>query len=425
MLPGHPRIRKQGTGTEDEMEGSLAPAPERPQAVVASLSVIANDPRIRRQIVALIGAGWSVTSVGFGTVESGPQWRHIAISELPHDAQPLRRAARIAGLLAIRGRESLALHVWRAQSRHRVLIQALAGLERADLVIANDYTALPASLALARQVRAGLIYDTHEYAAGERDEDLRWRLLYPPYIRALERMAIQAGAIVTTVSAGIAARIAADYAIPTPLVIRNMPSYRRLPERPVGPNALVHYHGVVVPGRGLEILIDSVALWQPRFRLRIRGPASPDYIRTLRQRTEHLGLSDRITFEAAVPAGELIEQAADADIGIHVLPGFSHQNSYALPNKLFEYLMAGLAVVVTDLPEMRQVVIDEGVGKLVQHDTPEAIAVAVNSMTADEIVRCRQAALASARRLCWEREQEIFLEACARASSQAGLAHTA
>ena len=94
-------------------------------------------------------------------------------------------------------------------------------------------------------------------------------------------------------------------------MIRNVPSYRKLPERPVGPTTLVHYHGVVVPGRGLEILIGSVALWHPQFRLRIRGPASPDYIRTLMQRAAHLGVSDRITFEAAVPAGELIERAAD------------------------------------------------------------------------------------------------------------------
>lgn len=386
---------------------------DRPSAIVISLSNIANDPRVCRQIRALSDAGWLVTSVGYGVApQSDPNWRHVQVLELAHDARTLRRGLRVLGLLTARLWPGIALPVWRGQPRHRALMEAVAGLPTADLVVANDYTALPAGAALAVQTQARLIYDTHEYAAGERDEEIRWRLLYPPYIRAIERSGIAAGAIVTTVSEGIATRLAADYDIAQPTVVRNLPFYRSVPERKAAANPLVHYHGVIVPGRGLETLIDSVQWWQPQFRLRIQGPSSPSYLAELKARADRNGVASRIMFARPAPAHRLVDSASEADIGIHVLPGFSHQNSYALPNKLFEYLMAGLAVVVTDLPEMRRVVAGKGVGRLVEGESAEAIAEAVNAMGIAEIEGYRQMALACARELCWECEKDRFLAVC-------------
>lgn len=401
-------------------DGRLDRPVERPSAVVLSLSVIFDDPRVRRQIDALLADGWTVTSVGFGTLnERRDNLSHLMVPDLPHDTRPFHRAARIASLLTTRFWPKLSLHVWNGQPRHRALMNAVAGIERADLVIANDYTALPAALALASRAHAGLLYDSHEYATGENADNVRWRLLYPPYIRAIENIAIAARAGVTTVSEGIATRIARDYGVERPIVVRNLPSYRAIPERPVNLEPLVHYHGVVVPGRGLETLIDSVPLWMPHFRLRIRGPAPAEYFEALKHRAAGIGVADRIVFERAVPAVELIERASDADIGIHVLPGISEQNSYALPNKLFEYVMAGLAVIVTDLPEMREVVIGERVGALVAGQGPAAIADVVNAMTKEKILSFRRAGLTAARHLCWEHEQQRFLDVCSHLAQRA------
>ncbi|WP_184231723.1 glycosyltransferase [Bosea sp. WAO] len=362
-----------------------------------------------------------MTSVGYGAAPKGdPSWRHVQVPELEHDARPLRRGLRVLGLLAARLWPGMALPIWHGQPRHRALMEAVAGLPAAELIVANDYTALPAGTALAARTQARLVYDTHEYAAGERDEEARWRLLYPAYIRAIERSGIEAGAAVTTVSEGIAVRLAADYGITQPAVVRNLPFYRSVPGRKAAAEPLVHYHGVIVPGRGLETLIDSVRLWRPQFRLRIQGPSAPDYLEELKARAQQNGVMDRIVFAPPAPADGLVASASEADIGIHVLPGFSHQNSYALPNKLFEYLMAGLAVVVTDLPEMRRIVAGRGVGELVEGERADAVAAAVNAMGAAEIEGYRQAALASARELCWEREKDRFLAVCGPVPSKRG-----
>jgi glycosyltransferase involved in cell wall biosynthesis len=390
--------------------------PPRRHAVVVSFSAIGSDLRIRRQIGALIAQNWRVTSLGFGAgAGADPTWRHIAIDDIGHDARLLQRSLRVAGLLAVRWTPELALRIWRSQPRNRALVEAANRIDEADLVVANDYPVLPACAPLAARLGAGLLYDTHEYAAGERDDSRRWRLLHIPYIRAIESAALRSRMIVTTVSSGIAAKISEDYRIAPPIVIRNMPSRVTVTPHPTGLTPLVHYHGVIAPGRGLETLIDSVALWEPRFRLRIRGPGAASYSDKLRALARARGLLDRVMFEDAAPADELIQRAADADIGIHVLPPVSYQNSHALPNKLFEYLMAGLAVIVSDLPAMREIVVGRDVGRVVEADTPAAIAAAVNSMKREDIARFREAALASSATLCWEKERSVFVDACEKA----------
>lgn len=390
--------------------------PRRRHAVVVSFSIIGRDLRIRRQIGALIAQNWRVTSLGFGAEAGADQsWRHIPIDDVGHDARLPQRSLRVAGLLAVRWAPELALRIWRSQPRNRALIEAADSIEEADLVVANDYAVLPACAPLAARLGAGLLYDTHEYAAGERDDSRRWRLLHIPYIRAIESAALRSRMIVTTVSKGIAAKISEDYRIEPPMVIRNMPSRVAVAPHATGLAHLVHYHGVIAPGRGLETLIDSVQLWESRFRLRIRGPGDASYVGRLQALARARGLLDRVMFEDAAPADELIQRAADADIGIHVLPPVSYQNSHALPNKLFEYLMAGLAVIVSDLPAMREIVVGRGIGRVVEGDTPAAIAAAVNSLKREDIARFREAALASSAALCWEREQSVFLDACEKA----------
>ena len=390
--------------------------PLRRHAVIVSFSVIATDPRIGRQIRTLVEQGWRVTSLGFGDRPGAdPDWRHIKIDQIDHDRRLLRRSLRVAGLLAVHWAPGLVGRIWRSQPRNQALLEAASSLGEADLVIANDYFVLPACSPLAARLGAGLLYDTHEYAAGERSESARWRLLHVPYIRVIERAALRSGATVTTVSSGISAKISEDYGVERPIVVRNLPSRVTVSPHPTGPAQLVHYHGVITPGRGLESLIDSVALWEPRFRLRIRGPGSDEYKGKLRALARARGLLERIAFEEAAPAAELIQRAADADVGIHVLPGVSYQNDHALPNKLFEYIMAGLAVIVSDLPAMREIVVGRGVGRVVKGDTSAAIAEAVNSMKREDIEHFRRASLASGATLCWETEQSIFVDACEKA----------
>lgn len=108
---------------------------------------------------------------------------------------------------------------------------------------------------------------------------------------------------------------------------------------------------------------------------------------------------------------ELVSQAAAFDIGFFCMPRLSKQHEYVLPNKLFEYIMAGLAVCVSDLPEMSRIVREHGVGVLLPSAEPMDIAKVLNDMTRESIASYKATSLKAAKTLCWEEEARSMLAA--------------
>jgi hypothetical protein len=90
----------------------------------------------------------------------------------------------------------------------------------------------------------------------------------------------------------------------------------------------------IVPNRGIEVAIESVALWRPEFTLMIRGPEKPSFGSLVRGRIA--GLEHRVGLVPPVPAVALVREAAAFDVGSFVLRGQSRDNQFALPNKFFE-----------------------------------------------------------------------------------------
>jgi hypothetical protein len=84
---------------------------------------------------------------------------------------------------------------------------------------------------------------------------------------------------------------------------------------------------------------------------------------------------------------------------------------FALPNKFFEYVMAGLALCVIDFAEMGRLMRRYALGRLIPEHTAEAIAQTINSFTREDIDRCKQAAVAAAVELSWDHEKIGLLAA--------------
>lgn len=452
---------------------SVKVAVERPLRIgLISFSAIADDPRVRRQGDLFWEHGWDVVAVGLSgarsespawlclevpatdeepaaaAVEAAPETRDQAVGSIapqPTTApkslldraldvwrtlpEPLRRklrsparsALRIADVASVYLREERATaSYWRINDRYP-LIYRLASGQKADIWLANDWSALPIVRKLAAEQGVPYAYDTHELAVDEYAQNWRWRLIHRPVIAAVERMGI-AGAVATScVSQGIADRLHELYRLPEkPMLIRNMPQYQAHAFRPCGETIEVLYHGIVYEGRGLETCIDSVALWRPEFRLTIRGPGPEDYLAGLRRRIEAAGLGGRVVLAPPVPMVDLVKEAARFDIGLFALPGHSQQNVHVLPNKFFEYTMAGLALCVSDLPEMTALLRQHDLGRLIPEVTPQAIAAAVNGFDRPAIDTCKAHALAAAKLLNWEAEADRLYAAIAQAVPAAG-----
>lgn len=286
---------------------------------------------------------------------------------------------------------------------------------RPSIWLANDWTALPIARQLAREQGGILVYDTHELAADEYAQRLRWQLLHRPVTMAVERLGLRDAALVTCVSDGIADRLQELYNLKVrPQVIRNTPVLQEMPFRATKGRIKVLYHGIVAPGRGLEESILSVPLWREEFCLTIRGPAEESYRRKLEALIARVNVQDRVELAPPVPMVDLVLRANEHDVGLFALPDHSRHNRFALPNKFFEYTMAGLALCVSDLPEMSRLVREHDLGLLFKGMEPSAIGSAINSLDRTSIDNYKHHSLAAARRLNWQKESEKLVSLCSQ-----------
>ena len=413
---------------------------KRPTIGILAFSAIADDPRVRRQGDAFAAAGWNVFAAGLpGAVSSPPHWTILDGLTAPAPSpvgcdragtadEPrrlgrgrllLRRAAQAGRFLSVVV-EPAEQVFWKVNSSVERLY-ALAATRRADLWLANDWRAIPVARRLAREQNVPFVYDTHELASEEYHERLLWRLVYRPFVMAIERESLKEAALVTCVSDGIADRMQQFYDLAArPLVVRNTPSYVEIPFRATGETIAVLYHGVVSPGRGLEECIRSVARWRPEFTLTIRGPGSDAYRRHLQREIDRSGVSGRVRLAPAVPMIRLVQEAASFDVGLFALPAHSLHNEYALPNKIFEYTMAGLALCISALPEMTRLVQAHDLGRVFKGLSEEAIAATINSLDRAAIDRYKRQALVAARELNWERERDKLISRCESLARRVG-----
>jgi len=270
---------------------------------------------------------------------------------------------------------------------------------------------LPAVL-LGAVRRRPVVYESHEYwSAKFPDRPMSRRLG-----RRIERLGCRRADLVLVVNDTIADRMALDFAIPRPVVVPNVTDIApiaRVAEWDGASPLEVLYHGIVVPGRGVEHLVDAVALMKHPARLVVRGPDESGLREALVERARRHGLGERFVYADPVPLSQLVEAAAGSHVG--VMP-FENRLGYevALPNKLFEYMAAGLAVVSVDLPEIRRVIDEVGNGVLCTEISAKVLAAELDALAADpdRLAAYRHRSLDAARhRYNWDAQQHRLIDA--------------
>lgn len=426
----------------------------KPVVGIVSMSPIADDPRVRRQGDTFHEFGWDVRGFGLQSrVSDPPPWaidspedagrlpekptmpetqyvtfgvRRIPIRLLQlaeHYAASYNRheAAYELRLLKVFFDPGLAERIYWTLNGSFWDLLALARLFKADLWLGNDWTSLPIVARLAREQGVPYVYDTHEFAAEEFNEDKTWRFIQRPIRVETERSFIRDAAVVSTVSEGIALRLQKIYGLhDVPLTVRSTPNYQAVSFRPTGERIRVLYHGMVWEHRGLEECIRSVASWRPEFDLTIRGLVSDAYRAILESEIDTAGVRGRVHIVPPVPMLDLVREAAAFDIGLFALPGHSAHNQNALPNKFFEYTMAGLALCMSDLPEMAALIELHRHGIIFSGLEQASISTAINSLTRERIDEMKHNSLKAAKDLCWERERNRMLVAYAEVISRQG-----
>lgn len=267
---------------------------------------------------------------------------------------------------------------------HRLFASA-ARRSPARLYHASDLYTLPALAGAAKRHGAALLYDSRELFPHV-DATVR-----RPWARLgwdlVERWHIHRCDAVITVNDSLADRLSRTYGIARPAVVRNVPP--PAPRAPrgalrerlgsIGSRTVVLYQGLFREGRGLRQLIRSIACVPDAHLVLIGdGPLRGE----LEGMTSDL-LRERATLLPFTPPDELRALTAAADLGICFLEPITESLRWALPNKLFEYLAAGVPVIVSDLPELASVVRRFEVGMVVPHGDPDALTAALRRAVAD------------------------------------------
>jgi glycosyltransferase involved in cell wall biosynthesis len=288
---------------------------------------------------------------------------------------------------------------------------------RPDVVHANDIATLIPGYLAARLSGARLVYDTHEYAVGVPYRKAVWAWL----AATIERLLIGRCDAVITVSDGIAERLQARYGLKErPTVVRNVPDLPPPASAPdlreqmeIGSAPLVLHQGAVAEGRGGGNLVRAVAEMDSAHLLFLGADGA--FAEGLVHLASELGVGERTHFHPPVGLTELLSYTTQADVGVSLLEDTCDNHRLALPNKLFEYLAAGLPVVVSDLPEMRRLVSERQVGWVTDPGDPADIARALAAATVsrgDESLENRVRVAAA--ELNWRRERSRLTDLYAR-----------
>lgn len=378
--------------------------------VVLSFSPIARDQRVLRQCALLTEMGYPPHVIAYADASETIAY--------PLSRWPTPRPT-LAHRLKTLARQ-LPAHLGLAAARAGFWVEprfrwALAQLEQRGprLIIANDWPALV--VAAAFKARSGCLihYDAHEFATQEFDESLWWRMVYKPMVTELERAAIVSADSVSTVGPGLAEAIRKLYGLAqSPLAIRSTPKRVDVRQDPDcrWPMRIL-YHGHLLPDRGLESLLQSVAHWREPHTLVIRGGGSETYLASLKALVAGLA-PGRVRFEPAVDQDAVIHAAAEsADLGVFFTPLRTGQHHFNLPNKIFEYVAAGLAVAVSPGSDLRATVETYGIGVISRDASTQAIADAINDLTREQMIAFKAAARTAALELCWERESDLLRRA--------------
>ena len=366
-----------------------------------------SDARVMREASALASAGYAVTVLGL-------EGEGLSARE-ERDGFTIERVARASDAS------------WRSPLRKvgQLRARACALTERAvelrpDVVHCHDSDTLPAGADAARMAGARLVYDAHELfpdmlAGHGRDSGLVQR-----YWRSVEHRLVPRADLVITVNDSRAGVLRERYGV-EPVVVRSVPDIEPLLDsgrvrRELGLSAdmpVVLYQGGLIGGRALVRLARAMALVEGA-ALVFQG-AGPEEA-AIRSAIEDAGLGDRVHLTGWVPPGELHEYACGADVGVVIYENTSLNNYHAAPNKLYAYLMAGLPMVASDFPGLREVVVGEGVGAMFDPASEESIAGAIRGLLGDTEARermSRRARELAETRYNWQAESQRLVEAYA------------
>lgn len=364
----------------------------KPRAIVSVINDLSTDQRVARSCDVLTELGYDVLLVGRQQKRSQP-------------LAPRAYACKRMKLLFEQGPQFYFFF------NLRLFFVLL--FRKADLLLANDLDTLGPNYLVAKLKGIPLVYDSHEIFCEV--PELQANPAKKRIWERLEKSMVPKLKYAITVNESIAAYFNEKYKLRF-IAVRNIPDYRRpdplKSRKELGLSedrkiVILQGAGINVQ-RGSEELLEAFRYLDQRYLLLIIG--SGDVIGQLKENTIRFGLQQQVTFIDKMPAAELRQYTMNADLGVTIDKDTNLNYHFSLPNKVFDYIHAGIPVLASRLPEIEKLVTSYAVGTFIENHDPEHIARQIEAFLSSEAyVICRNNTVRAAAENNWSGEKQKLM----------------
>jgi len=284
----------------------------------------------------------------------------------------------------------------------------------AELLVSNDLDTLLPNYLVHKIKRIPLVYDSHEYftATPELVERPKVQRIW----KRIEKMIVPRLKNCITVNASIADLFYQEYHVPFEIV-RNIPRRREIADKPSrtalglpedNKIVLMQGSGINVQ-RGAEEAVEAMQYIDNVLLLIVGGG---DVLPFLKKKVHELSLQKKVKFVSRQTPENLAGYTANADIGLTIDKDANINYRFSLPNKLFDYMYAGLPVLATPLVELKNIIQKYQIGEFIDNHEPEHIAAKLKSMLKDEkqLALYKKNTQKAAAELNWENEKLTLIK---------------
>lgn len=286
----------------------------------------------------------------------------------------------------------------------------------ATVLVSNDLDTLLPNFLVSKLTGANLVYDSHELFCEV--PELQNNPGKKKTWKRLERWIFPKLKHVFTVNDSIAKIYSEEYNVKLN-VVRNIPFLtvqQSIPDATRSElNIPLNKKIIVIQGAGLNIdrgVEEAVLAMQDVEKAVLMIVGTGDVIDVLKQMVEEYKLKGKVIFTGKVPFEKLVQYTRQADLGLSLDKDTNINYKYSLPNKVFDYIHAGVPVLASDLVEIKKVVLDWDIGDIVYTHDPKDIACKINLILNNEelLLKWKKNCKIAASILNWEEEEKVLKE---------------
>lgn len=366
---------------------------------VLVLNAFTNDSRVLKEALSLTRAGYLPHIVA---LQQNELTEHETVNGIP-----VRR-------IRLRSRNWPKTLPFQVFKYLEWLYRAYRLARKSDILHCNDLATLPVG-ALTRifsRKKTRIVYDAHEFEINDAANEPWWKIRVKSI---MERLLIHHTDLTITVSESIADEYVRMYDIKKPELVLNCPPLTPIAKSNIFRSQLgipedsliFLYQGGLAPGRGIESIMAAFSNLPDNKRVVVFMGYGP--LESIIQETA--SNHPNIFYHPAVSPDVLLAYTASTDVGLCLIENLCLSYYYCLPNKLFEYLMAGLPVLVSNLQELRRFVQAHPVGRIVPDNDPATIRNIIMQINRETIEGFKKNVMTTRAIFHWEAQERVLLQA--------------